>query len=750
MLYRSLRNQAFKKPEHSIYCAPKWPPINAQLHCTHSTDAPFQSPGTDAKSSPEQLGIAARKSESDAQKVSANDESPSIADQPNKSMGGSHQCESSSANTQAKFYATYSRTGEKQPLFLPELPKSLNNGQIPDPRRQKVLRYAILQAAVTPSHRRPQFISGVINSESRLRASCGLLYPYCRRPPGWTRNFNIIFLSRVWRQSRTSPQSRAPKLSISQYAGNWFDDLSKDQDIEETSRRWRQLSWQQKQERWPHIMLRCLLVSTEQALHFLLATHVEPFPPFEVVMDSLVYLKRARGDQINSNADLRGQYMQILSQQRQETRWPYSMERVHLDLFVEECSGDEGRQLFEQLVDANVDLSYHCMLLFMDLFTRTGDADMAIKALNHIDPNLRLQSDPHLLARCTNLLKLDSVVSDVASANFRLLPQILEAGVKPDLPLYNMIMKNAVDLGASVVAWDLLRYAQDQGLPTNARTYLILMQDALARRDSAGLQEIFTTIKIQDDLLNNPYLMAYTLNVIRIIHGHDLKMCPSVVFSNMLAVYSRIFSTAPLKHLKMVSETTRPLPDSGQPEPDSVTLAYVVRAYVLAQQSPKVVQSLLDWVEHLMSEGDKIALALAQCVPFYDGVILFFARRSTTFPRCLRIVQSMLDRHIQPSAAIWDTLALGFTKHRHFAAAAVVRNMMNRQGLRPKGWAYRMTVEKRPNSGLQESAGAALQELEDVFEGNLSDDPTILDIGRAPQLQEQDVCDGQEDLPSKT
>lgn len=251
-------------------------------------------------------------------------------------------------------------------------------------------------------------------------------------------------------------------------------------------------------------------------------------------------------------------------------------------------------------------------------------------------------------------------------------------------------------MGASIVAWDLFHYLREHDLPTDARTYLVLMQDALARQDAEGLQELMTTINARNDLCDNPHLIAFTLTVIR-VQGQESKLSPTVVFTNMLALYSRTFSTAPLKHLKIVSGSSPSAPAKHEVEPDMDTLAYVVQSYILAQQSSMVVQSLWDWTEKLRLAEDELALGLTQCLLFYDGFIAFFARNSQTLPKCLQIVQSMLDRKIQPSAMTWGILALAFTRHGQLEAAKEVKSLMYRQGLHLTEKTTRWMMELTPH-----------------------------------------------------
>lgn len=717
----SLRTRAFKIPGHIIYYLATDNPQIPHHRRIHVTNVLFRPTDAKSENSLEQLERASRQHHSDRQRIGRSHEVHTTAEEINEPLGDSHKRGVSLSGTQPKFQSLSSREG------------------------RKVLRSASSQAAAGPSHSGSQLIRRNRNPKIELMASDDLLYPYNRRPSGWNTDFYQLFPDS---QSNKPEQSRVPERKMSQHLPRWAGRLTGLENIDKAICVWQKFDFKIKQIRWPTLILKCLLKSTELALRCLFITNVKPFPPFEAVMDVLLFIKRRRGDEVNSSAELRRQYMQVLSEQRRQTaRWPSSMKRKHLDLFIEECSGDEGRVLFELLGDTDTNLSYESMLVFMDYFTAAGDPDMAIKALKHICPEARLRSDQHLLSRCTNLLKLDSIVFDGNSPNFRILPQILEAGVKPDMALCNLIMKNAVRKGFSAVAWDLLRYVRDHGLQPNTRTYSILVQDALARGNSEGLQEILTTIKNQPDLSDNHYLMVCTLNVIR-IQGKNLKLSPRVVFSNMLAVYCRIFSTAPLRHLRLIDEKLEPLPDSGQPEPDIKTLAYVVKNYVMLQQSSEVVQSLLDRIAHLIAEGDDMVRALAQCLPFYDGVISFFARRRNTFPKCLQIVQSMLDRNICPPAATWNMLAFALTKHGHFQAAVVVRNIMLRQVRHQNSRNHRPVLKQSPSDNFQHSPGVALQAFEALSGGILSDGYAVLNAEQVPQLEKQDMVDALDDVRS--
>ncbi|ERF76074.1 hypothetical protein EPUS_01407 [Endocarpon pusillum Z07020] len=725
MLYPSLRFRAFQISERSALSPPR---CFFTVRCStrnHATNSPCELEDNEIDHGTQEPKAGSGNHEAEGQGISANHDLLSDQDETEHATGELCPIESSITSNQPIFHATYTQN-DRQTLRLPELPSDWDSrddrGHLLNLRRRNILRAAFLEAASSRLHRRSQIISRLARSEAKLKTLVELLYPYRRRPPNWDRNIYALF---HFRKSTVLNGSHIPGLSISPLAADWCQDLLQDGHISEASEigeelraqqeraweflpdthmdrhmreariRWSQVPQRQKMIRWPHIMLKCLTVSTEQALRFLLVTDIKPFPTFESVMDVLLYLKRARAHEINANPELGELYQQVLSRQRQPTRWIYHIERKHLDLLLEDCSADQGKDIFEKLLDANIYLSYHCMLIFMDFFTRIGEIDLALKALNGIDPDVRLRSDQRLLSRCTNLLKLDSISFDENSPNFRILPQILKAGVKTNLVLHNIVLKNAVNMGASIVAWDLFHYLRDHDLPTDARTYLVLMQDALARQDVEGLEGLITAIWARNDLIANPHLIAFTLTVIR-VQGQESKLSPTVVFSDMLALYGRTFSRAPLLHLEMVSGSSPSAFNQHQVVPDMDTLAYVVQSYILAQQSSTVVQSLWDRTEQLHSEEDQLALGLAQCLPFYDGFIAFFARKMQTLPKCLQIVQLMLDRKISPSATTWGILAVAFTRYGQLEAAREVDTLMYRQGLHRTEKTTRLMMELTP------------------------------------------------------
>jgi pentatricopeptide repeat protein len=729
MSYRCLWIRASKSTQHSFLFTPRW-----QFPVLHPARSYAANRGRE-------LTHGVTIGENDEREKGSIDKDLSVQ-KLSLNAEATDEAPSEERTTKLNLWSTLSAKDDVRLLYLPESPKGFGKpqiaGNISAPRRWKLLRTAYMEAASNRLHRRSAVISRSTKAEGRVKALSRLLYPYQRRPPSWLRNLRALY-------ERNRPTAvdiaRHDNFLISEAADDWFRELYGNGEIERITELWTQLPHVKRRRRWPHIVLRCLAVSTEETLRILLATHIEPFPPFEVVMDAMLYLKRVRGEEIKTHPLLHAQYLEVLSNQRTPDRWVYSIERRHLDLFLEDFSSEERKELFINLVEAEIDLSYHCLLIFMDFFTRDAEIDLALEALRRIDLDLRLQPDKYLLSRCTNLLKLDSITTQGESPNFRILPEILEAGLKLNLALHNIVMQNAVSLGMPAVAWDLFRYIQDHDMPTDARTYLVLMRDALNRQDVPGLQELLTVINKREDLYTNPYLVAFTLNVIRVLYRHQLKMSPEMTFSHMLGVYRRAFGTSTLRHLGLVSTAERGFSGKRQDEPDAATLAHVLWAFVQVQSSLEPVLSLWSRIEKLKLEGDPIAMAVARRPAFYDGFISFFTQSSGTLPRSLQVVQSMLDANLQPSATTWGILLLGFLGHGQLEAAERIRGMMHRQGLLPSLKTLCLLAERNLSADLAVEATSALRGLKNSIDSSLSAADPLQDHDQIASFAEEEVED---------
>ena len=528
----------------------------------------------------------------------------------------------------------------------------------------------------------------------------------------WRRNFWPIF-------QRVQGNILDPELS--QNGRIWTEQLLQNANVNASiiRRRWLNLPPRARADRWPTIMLFCLTHSAESSLLLLQNLTGRPHPPYKMRMDCLLYLKRDRWSEIVADSELLALFRTLISRERAFGRWFRSGCGIlprHLDVHLEEVSLDEGRKMFDEMGTRLGPFYERVLLRFMDFFTAGGDIDLSLKMLRilrTVNPDKFESSRDEVLPRCTNLLKLDSIEEHDSSQNFRILPQLLEIGIRPNVIIHNIVMKNAFQAAVSGVGWDLFRFLQEQGFPTDQRTYLALLMDSFARRDVERVNEIFSAIHQDKDLAHDPFILTYTVDIVRLIYTYQKKATSTEIFSHMLAMYSRAFSAAPLLRLGIVKDSDLISYDLELPEPDSVTLAFMLRSWILVQKGSHTVEQLWFRIQQLLSEGELSTLAMVQHDVLYNGLILFFSRKAGTLPRCLSIVEQMANsRHCEPTSKIWGTLMLAFMKHRQYQAAEKVRLMMVDRGLRPDGEVWKLINQRHPLSELARHAEAELDGLE--------------------------------------
>jgi pentatricopeptide repeat protein len=460
----------------------------------------------------------------------------------------------------------------------------------------------------------------------------------------------------------------------------------------------------------PRVLVGCITTSADQTLRLLNALPTI-FMDFDVRMDCLLYLKRVHWDEMAGEPRLKRMFEFLVRKQLQCWRWPlFQMKFKHLHIFLEHCSANEISKLMDKSVHVDSIPNPATTLAIVDFFTRHRDYERALCTFRMLPRDIIAASEPHVLQRCTNLLKLDFVERKSSSQNFRILPELLEFGIRPDTILHTVVIQNACAAGMSGVAWDLFRYMQAEKLPINSVTYLILLKDTYIRQDVRGLNEILTAIHQREDLARDPHLVVCTMNIVRVICMFERKDWPEVTFSHMLAVYDRAFNRRELVKLGMVGGSNPPVGNSELPPPDSASLAFAIWSYVLAQKLGRIVNTLWLRLVRLLAEKDETATEAAKHPAFYDGFVIFYGRYANSLPKALDVVQHMLDHDLcQPSEKTWTFLIYAFLRHGQQEAAEKIRGMMSDRGITPSVASWDRIVNRWPDSNIATEARLAME-----------------------------------------
>ena len=466
------------------------------------------------------------------------------------------------------------------------------------------------------------------------------------------------------------------------------------------------------------ILVGCLSTGAEITLRVL-----EGLPvlsnDFNIRMDCLLKLRRDRGlwfeiERSGGAPFLKDRFYNQLKSLRERRNLPLlSLRAGHAALILEEATAiEQGSRFFARYLKAYSDRAALVVLKFVDFFTKWGDADQALDALRVLNQEELSASDKHILSRCMNLLKLDTIDYRAGSKNFKILPQLLALGIKPDTPLHNMIIMNAIKSNASRVGWDLYKYLKTENLETDAVTHLLLMKDAFAQRDVSGLNEILSAIHKRKDLYHNPYLVGCTMNIIRIIYMYEKHASHIETFSHILSIHNRAWlpdvyiSLGMLQpsHLSVIASQSTA---SESPPPEII--AWTILQYCLAQVNHITVDRLWQHLTHAIKTSDPQILPAAALENVYAGFIVFYGRSPKTLGKAVDVVQFMLDNpHCMPTGFTWTRLLCGYLRQGQHVEAEQIREVMKKKGIRIGSKEFAFLLENWPDSEVVARARRAV------------------------------------------
>lgn len=520
---------------------------------------------------------------------------------------------------------------------------------------------------------------------------------------------------------------------------------------EEIRQRYIVMSAEVRKTQLSDILVGCLLIGPEITLRVL-----EGLPVirsnFHVRMDCLLKLRRDKRlwseiETGHRRPSLKSRFYKELEALRERVSLPrYALNAGHAALILEEATTlEQGLRFFERYTATYLDREFSVVLKFVDFFTRWEDSEAALDALRLIKPEEISASNEHVLSRCVNLLKLDTIDSHGDSKNFKILPQLLELGVKPTISIHNMIIMNAIKAKAPRVGWDLYEYLKAENLETNSITHLLLMKDAFARQDVSGLNNILSAIHKREDLYHDPYLVGCTMNIIRIIYTYEKHAAPAETFSHILSVHNRAWLPDIYISLKMIqpsSLSTLIPPDKpplSNPNPPTLTapppssIAWTILQYCLTQRSTPTVSSLWTSLTRAILASDPWILPAARLENLYAGFIVFFGRSPHTLGLAVDVVQFMLDYspHLccAPTGFTWTRLMCGYLRQGQYVEAEQIRELMSRKGIKLGAREFAFLLESWPGSEAMVRAREGLggMEMEMEMEGDGDGDEELFE-----------------------
>jgi pentatricopeptide repeat protein len=466
-----------------------------------------------------------------------------------------------------------------------------------------------------------------------------------------------------------------------------------DGSFEPIEERWRRIHYNRRRSVSIQVLVGCLARSAKDGLT---ALRCMPFamPNFSIRADSLFNLRYGRWEEIQADRELSKLFWNEVHRLRKPDRWPTKrMRDSHLDLLLQNTSEQEQRVMllnyWEKYCDQPVKDS--TLLSLVDYHIRINDSDSALSMLRRVSAAELQSKSPDVMRRCTNLLRLETVLRDGQSHSFKVLPAMLEMGVPPDDIIYDYVTYKSVRLELPAVAWDIFRHAKGQGVTLSPRVHLMLLKDSHLRKDANAMNEMLSTIQKSADLYQHPPIVAYMIHVVRSICIYERGTGPGETLARMLPIYDKAYPRAPLERLGIVRPRKTQLGDIELPEPSPLSLAFLIFSYVMIQRDEWVVDHFWDMLTAKLDKQDPEIQQAATHSLFYDGFIRFYAKQESTIPRALTVLRYMLQHDkCRPGHKTWSMVIEMFLKHRQEESAEEIRQLMLQRNVpvTQEAWKY--------------------------------------------------------------
>ena len=461
-----------------------------------------------------------------------------------------------------------------------------------------------------------------------------------------------------------------------------------------------------------YALVGCLSLNARDALTALEAITIVP-DKFIVTVDALLYIRHARWHEIEQDLEIKQRFYIQVAKLHDKQQWPKGyMSSKCLDLMLDSTEKNEARKILRDYLDAYSDLREQELIYVVHRFQRLGDADSALSLLRTLPPVSLQQEQGAVLAACINLMNLESVDRAAQPYSLKILPALLELGLRPNVGVYNKAVQNAFDLGLPKVGWDLYRHMQTQDVLATPATILELLRDSFLHSNLPALNEMMTLLH-EGELLRaeNPFLVGYLLNIVRYICYWERKSGSSESLAHLLSVYDRAYNRTPLVKLGLIRKDQVSQGNERHPNPDPPNLAFMVWSYVYVQRREANVADLWQRIDGLIQKGDKQVIEMARHPVLYNGFMTFYSRAESRLSKMVNILHHLLRHDLCiPDDHSWSIMICGMLKHEKHEWAEMIRRMMLRRGVKVTKDAWKMVMQRFPDSDV-------MKVVNDILEG---------------------------------
>lgn len=496
---------------------------------------------------------------------------------------------------------------------------------------------------------------------------------------------------------------------------------------------WQAMSRWEKAMLWQRLAIWLLQNDPKTCLDFLIATTgTLEKPDFTMVVDCLLYLDNFYYTDWLKDWQSNGHTYESLMEACLNPRdWPIiSLPQRGVRLYVRRASPEAVAKALQLMKKRSIQMSAETALCFMWRFTALGDVDLALEALRRIppikDPLFTMESEG-VMRHCCKLLTLDSIQDGDNWRNFRILPKLLEMGVRPNRDMMNIVLSNAFKTGDPQLAADMLHFMKVHHHVFDSYTYLTLLTDAVTRGDRDRTENLIHEVDAKEEIRKNPHVAS------KIFHYHYLftvkqmnpEADPAGVFYSMLDLYTTIHDITPLKELLVIPPHYTPREEGEKIAPSPVTLYLMLATFFRCQSRLGTVQRIYNRFRELVLQGHPTIAPLAQTDHTYNEFLIGLRRTPRGLGPCVRVVEDMFHSgplsedsdgktitHVKPSMRTWTLLLSAFLYNGQMLGAEKIKQMMAKHQVQYSDVTWNTIINGYANSQNIPEVAASIMAME--------------------------------------
>ncbi|MCJ1315106.1 hypothetical protein MMC15_000422 [Xylographa vitiligo] len=328
--------------------------------------------------------------------------------------------------------------------------------------------------------------------------------------------------------------------------------------------------------------------------------------------------------------------------------YPISLSQRTIRLISTHCDADQLILFLEKLEKYTAFIHTNTKLHIMPKLVEYGKVGLALSMLKDMPAEDLLLENVQMF--CTMLLRAKLGVNDPYRLRSNLLAFMLEAGVRPNRLLANIIILNAAEAGDLSTAWRSHAIAKENGLVPDAGTYTALLKGVHHRNAKLTVRIVYRDAKLDGWLFKSSRLKFELLVAFYISNNGKYNNKP---YSDLLPYYQQFFDVKPLYELGILHSTKDCIEENDElPEPEVQTLGLILLAWLTENHGSGLVLAVYERYRYYIQHNHYLIAQLAETDHTANAFIMAFGQSPRTVHRCTQVVQDMLKAQVVRTDAL--------------------------------------------------------------------------------------------------